>query len=1407
MKKKSSIYRTLSSHTEDSTIEGERVLLTKWKRRSFPLFLLFFFAVILPFTGFAESGNENLLYNGDFEILDADGLPDGWYTDAYLMDPGYSVYSVGEGMDGSDSHSATVMNAAKNDARFAQTIRVSPDAMYCLTGYVRADSITDGHGANLSIEGVYAFSRKFYDTNGEWERIEYYGETGPDQHYITVFARVGGYSGESKGTASFDKLCLTEVEGLPAGVTADRWYTQNASSAYDEPDEEEETDAGVSGPAWPYLVLISLVYTLIAFFIIYRCRDGYTDSFGLRNPACDIPPMPGMRSCIPVLLLALLLRIILSYFIEGYSVDVGCFTSWGYTMAHHGPSQFYLQTSFCDYPPLYTYILGLNSAMADAVNAGEGLRRVLFRLVPSICDLAGCWILLKYPRNEYTQSRFYRILVLLMAFNPVTVLNSAAWGQMDSVLCLLLLCVAVLAIEGRWVGSIAMYVTAVLVKPQALMLGILGLLFMVIAVARERNALKKILIAAAAGVALIALYVLPFGINQQPGWLISRYIDTLSSYPYAAVNTANIYYLAGGNWNRITNTAHVFVPLFLASGCILHGILWYLKNRNKRKYAYVESILSLIFACWFVFCAASGSSWTYTGTGAMAYAFAVVLSLAVRKGDMRFLPYLGALLFILLYVFGIKMHERYLFPAFLLLALAWALHKDRRILFILLFFSCTVFINEGIVLDNSIRFGASYGHLNQDTFWLADILSVLNIAGAVYASVLGFRLLDGTAPGPMSQLHGILPVRTLDKEAASTEYNPDRKLHWSWHDTVVLGCITIVYTVLALTTLGSTKAPQTSWTSSSEEEQIIFDLQEEQSDISILYFSQVSRKDFSFASSPDGMNWSDEVWAQMDQGQCWKWKYVTRAYDGADGKRTYYNNPENIVRFRGRYIRLTSQQVGLDLCEVVFRNADGEIIPAVVTGRNGGSQESPLWSEPEKLTDEQNTMEGLPGFFGDKQEGDIQPSWWNSTYFDEIYHARTGYEFLKGTVPYETSHPPLGKVLISWCIALFGMTPFGWRFAGAFAGILMIPGIWLLAKQLTKKTWTAFVAAMLMALDCMHLTQTQIATIDSFPVLFIIFAFFFMLRFLQTDLLKCSVKETLIPLACSGLFMGLSIASKWIGIYAGIGLAVLYFGHFAMSFYRLDKGRKDDRHELLVKFIRICIWCIMFFVAIPLAVYLVSYIPYMAYNTRIKNLWDYLAAVWRAQESMLSYHSTPGLGMDHPFYSPWWEWPIIGKPMFYATEQYIDAGARLHHSIFAFGNPVIWWGALPALVYALLVFLHQRHYRYGITGPRWHLSDPDHDITYIFIFIALAAQYLPWVLVPRGTYIYHYFASIPFLILCTSLCFTPRRPERGKVLLIAGIVYMALAAIMFILLLPYATGMAVPAAWLDIGKSILHIWY
>ena len=1363
--------------------------------------------VMMLLVSYSLAENPNLLKNADFLRIGNDGLPDGWYTDAYISEPGYTSFGIEEG-DPLHPVAVSIQNIGENDARFAQTVEVEPESLYCFSGYVRAEDVKKGHGANLSIEGIYAFSDKCFDTEGEWEYIEYYGETGPDQHSLTVFARLGGYSGESTGKAWFANLSLTKVSSVPGDGIADLWYKAPSYDEDEYDDDDETEEEGLPQSSRNPMMIIILLYTIASLILIYREHQRNIH----QSESGNVRPL----YVIAILFFALLLRIIISWFVEGYMVDVNCFRSWGHTMAAVGPAGFYEATSFCDYPPLYTYVLAFNSVISNLLGGSEQVSRIVFRLIPSLCDLAGCWILYRMlSGTKVLSERSCFLFLSLSVFNPATVLNSAAWGQMDSVLCLLLLCVAIYAVMGKWKAVLPMYVAAVLIKPQALMLGPLGLAFILMSWIRNRAARKQIITGAGISLLVLAAGIIPFSINQNWDWLIQLYIKTLGSYPYATVNTANLYYILGGNWSAVTAKAHVLAPAVLGILCAGYGIWWYLRAR-ERKHRIIETLISFAFALCFLILGILHASWAWTGGAAMAFAFVIVLSPAVRSGDIRLLPWLGGLLFILLYVFGVKMHERYIFPALLLLSYAWVLKKDRRILYVILIFTFTLFTNEWIVLDNSIRLGSELGHLNKDTVWFADLISLLNIIGSVYAVWLGMEL--------------FLSETTKEKAAEPVineyEWHNDRKLHWNKKDTIILGLITAVYSVISLLTLGSTKAPQTAWSSSSPNEQIVFDLGESRKNIEILYFAQVSRNDFSFSASEDGIRWGEEIWAQMDQGQCWKWKYVTEYDDNGDGSRNYYNADENyIYHFDGRYIRLTAQQLGLKLNELLFRDSDGSVLPVTITDRLNEEKDSELYSDATALIDEQDTMEGLPavsvGF--DSSSEKIQPSWWNSTYFDEIYHARTGYEFLNGTVPYETTHPPLGKVLISVWIAVFGMTPFGWRFAGALAGILMLPGMYLIGKQLTKKTWLAVLSCLLMALDCFHLTQTQIATIDSFPVLFIIFAYFFMLRFVQTDMIREKLRVSLVSLALSGLFMGLAIASKWIGIYAGAGLAVIFFWHcIRMIRFHQKKADRDNNTNtsgsdqethlqinlILRKITVICLWCILFFVVIPVIIYLISYIPYMSYNyKRIHSISDYLNEVWRCQINMLNYHSTPGLGMDHPFYSPWWQWPIMGKPMFYASKQYLPSDYPVHHSIFAFGNPVIWYSGLAALLICIYRLIRTNRYRIAHNDYLWHIHAKSGNSCYFFMTIGILAQYLPWVLVPRGTYIYHYFASLPFLMTAICLCFNMKERKYEKTCIIIATVYMIAAAVFFILLFPYASGMNVSDAWLDIGRHFARIWY
>ena len=82
-------------------------------------------------------------------------------------------------------------------------------------------------------------------------------------------------------------------------------------------------------------------------------------------------------------------------------------------------------------------------------------------------------------------------------------------------------------------------------------------------------------------------------------------------------------------------------------------------------------------------------------------------------------------------------------------------------------------------------------------------------------------------------------------------------------------------------------------------------------------------------------------------------------------------------------------------------------------------------------------------------------------------------------------------------------------------------------------------------------------------------------------------------------------------------------------------------------------------------------------------------------------------------------------------------------TISSFGNPVLWWGSIPALLWALWRGIVRRDRKAG------------------FLLTGFLAAYLPWVLVPRLTFLYHYFTALPFALLALLLVFD-RLEESGR---------------------------------------------
>lgn len=1356
-----------------------------------------------PVSAFAEPGDANLLKNGSFETLDASGMPVGWYTEAYFKTPGYTEYSVApEGRDGQNA--AVVENFGANDARFAQDVAVEPDSIYRLSGYIRTENVPQdlGRGANLSVEGVYVFSPSVYGTE-DWQLITLYGRTGPDQNMVTVLARLGGYGGESEGKAYFDDIRLEKVTGdVPAGVAVLDWF--KLQQVYYGDDYEDE---GESNPAWPMLIALSICYLiLVAAMLQYLQKEQETEQLK-REPEGKMALAVALS-----LLAAFVLRLILAVKVLGHEVDIDCFLGWGSMIYAGGPANFYVSGGFVDYPPGYLYVLWLNSAVADWFGPlSQGMVQLNIKFVPILADLAAALILFRVGKKKLP-AQAAAAMAVLYAFNPAVVINSAAWGQVDSVLALGLLLVAIFTLERRWDKVLPTYMLCVLIKPQALMLGPLGLaaVIMDFAQKKEKQSFRQLGFGLLWSLLVAVVIVVPFSLKQEGSWLFKKfewlfqlYKGTLSSYPYTTVNTTNLYYLASPNWGSLEARANLAIPFGLAA---VTGALafWQFATVSKRKGNFLAryghlAFQTLAFAVFVVF-AVLGVDYATMGTGIMALTILWVVLTYVRGSNLSNLPLMGGILFIGLYVLGIKMHERYLFPALLLLSLAYLQKRDWRILLLLAGVSVTTFINVGIVLDNTIRLGKEMGHLNQDTHGLCILLSMLNFMLCGFAFYTGEVLCAGNGKERyIASVRGKGGAVVAEKRERAALLSPsDARLHLTRLDAALLAGVTLAYAVLAFWNLGSMKAPQTPWISTKAGEQVVLDLGE-QKNFQMLYYGGINHNDFSVAVSDDGMDWSQEYPARMQEGNCFQWQYVVYASEG-DGAVSYSSAPRD---FTARYVRITASSFGLNLGEVLLCTPDKKVLPVTISAHTGYNPSSSLGKPPENLIDEQDTLEG-------------EPSWFTGTYFDEIYHARTAYEHANNIHPYETSHPPLGKVMMSWAVKVFGMTPFGWRFAGALTGVLMLPAMYLLGKQVTKRTDLAAAAMLLMTFDLMHFTQTRIATIDSFPVLFIMLSYLCMFRYVQMDFWGMPFWKTLVPLALSGLFMGLGIASKWVGIYAGVGLAVLFFwscwrhlmeAHEAQKWLKLKKNVPESRHQAVaaaaekgyMQVIYTCLYCLIFFIAVPAVIYYLAYIPYFAPSGGVT-----VQKIIDAQKGMLAYHSTPGLGADHPFQSPWWEWPLILKPMWYfkGTYQPIGTGS----TIYAMGNPAVWWTGLAALVIVFVVFV-KRHVWKGTGEGMLHVHTREHDIVPAMLLIGFLSQYLPWVLVPRSTFIYHYFASVPFIILCTVVCFQWLKTAWKAAYAPLLWTLVAVAAVLFIGFYPYASGVVTSTGWLDAMKWFPGLYY
>ncbi len=345
----------------------------------------------------------------------------------------------------------------------------------------------------------------------------------------------------------------------------------------------------------------------------------------------------------------------------------------------------------------------------------------------------------------------------------------------------------------------------------------------------------------------------------------------------------------------------------------------------------------------------------------------------------------------------------------------------------------------------------------------------------------------------------------------------------------------------------------------------------------------------------------------------------------------------------------------------------------------------------------------------------IEDNWQSSTVFDEIYYATSAYQYLQGQPPDVWVHPQLGILLIVVGVLIFGMSPFGWRIMPDLSSVFLVSISYIFAKALFKDRRVAIAASLLMMFEFMHFSIGRTASIDPFVTLFLAIEYFFLYRYIEARKSGASFAAVLRYLLAAAISFALALACKWNALYsAPFIVLILIYGELVKQKLTLASVAKTVLNLALL------------FIVLPLTIYVLIYIPYVLIN-HADNLFSF---IYTTQLGILDFNLHGLTYATHPYASNWWSWPLDKMPL---SVYYWQNDAGLSSSIALLGNPAVYW-----LMWITTIML----------GYLWVTRQADFRAG--FLFLAICAQYLPYALVARISFIYYFYSVTPFLILGIS---------------------------------------------------------
>jgi dolichyl-phosphate-mannose-protein mannosyltransferase len=279
---------------------------------------------------------------------------------------------------------------------------------------------------------------------------------------------------------------------------------------------------------------------------------------------------------------------------------------------------------------------------------------------------------------------------------------------------------------------------------------------------------------------------------------------------------------------------------------------------------------------------------------------------------------------------------------------------------------------------------------------------------------------------------------------------------------------------------------------------------------------------------------------------------------------------------------------------------------------------------------------------------------------DDLAVGATARQFTRDGLPEPTmwNHPRLRDILVASSLAAVGESSWGLKAWSVLLGTLSVPATALLVLAVGGGAPAAVVAALLVALDPLHLDFSRQAINDVYLAFFPVAALAATWRYRATRRTGW--------LVMAGTLFGLGLATKWSVAFLLVAAAAVV----VVDALRAPRTRRERLAELAFAGAALG--------ALPLALYLVTFLPWFGRG--------YSLAEWLRFQGAMAFETATHrgyAGTKRPGYAGEivraWTWFL--RPIYY-TDIGLTGPGEPARFLVGIGNPVAWLAVWPAAALA-----------------------------------------------------------------------------------------------------------------------------